>query len=65
VNNDLEPLAYTVKDAVRVLRLSERRIRDLVASGRLPARREGQKILIRRQDAEAYLNGLPADSEVA
>jgi len=65
MTNDLEPLAYTVKDAVKVLRRSERRIRELVASGALPHRREGRTILILHRDAVAYLEGLPEDVDVA
>jgi len=53
----LEPL-LTVDDVAKVLRLSLRTIRRLIAEGKLPVVRIGRAIRIRPQAVEAFLEGL-------
>ena len=52
-------LVYSIKEAAFASGLSPCLIRKRVNSGALPARREGARILILRDDLAAYLCGLP------
>jgi excisionase family DNA binding protein len=45
----LEPLAYTVKDAARVLGVSRGMLYELMATGELPSTKLGSRRLIRRE----------------
>ena len=45
----------TPEHAAEFLDCSRRRVYDLVESGRLPARRDGRRVLIARRSLEAYL----------
>lgn len=45
-----------VEDAAAHLACRPHRIYDLVASGRLPHRKEGRRVLFRRSELDAYLD---------
>jgi excisionase family DNA binding protein len=53
---DQEPLAYRIRDAARLLSLSERTVWQLIKSGELPARRIGRAILVTRTAIEEFLD---------
>jgi excisionase family DNA binding protein len=51
----IEPIVYDVPTAAQALRVSVHLIRKLVYNGALPAARVGDRVLIRRQDLDAFL----------
>ena len=51
----VEPIVYDVPTAAQALRVSVHLIRKLVYNGSLPAVRVGDRVLIRRQDLDAFL----------
>ena len=52
-------LSVSVDDAAAMLSLGRFKVYDLVNAGKIRARREGTRILIRIKDLEAYLDSLP------
>ena len=54
-----DPVLLTAGRTARRLDTSERHVRRLVASGRLPAVKLGGKVRIRPDDLETYVNDLP------
>ena len=48
----------TVADVARRLRCSERRVRGLIASGALPALRDGRNVRITPADVDTYVEAL-------
>lgn len=64
-HESLEPLAYDIPDACEVLRLSRSFIYEEIKRGRLRAVKCGRRTLIRRQDAEEYLDLLSREQEAA
>lgn len=54
-------VSLTVTDAARVTGLSEREIRDAYRSGELVVRYRGTRVVIRRDDLEQWINGLPTE----
>ncbi len=57
---DIPPVS-TKAEAMQILRLSERRIEELVRDGRLVAKYEGHKPLFLRPNLVAYLTALPEE----
>jgi excisionase family DNA binding protein len=56
----VEQIAYTVQQAARMIGRSERKIKDLIATGRLTAFQDGpRKIMITRAELERWVNSLP------
>jgi excisionase family DNA binding protein len=56
----VEQIAYNVPQAARMIGRSERRIKDLIATGRLTAYQDGpRKIMITRAELERWLSSLP------
>ena len=53
--NNPEPIAYNVNDACRVLGIGRTILYAEMKAGRLPAVKVGRRTLIRRADAEAWL----------
>ena len=55
-----EPLAFDVPTVARIIDRSDRKVRELIASGHLVARRlPGGRLLILRDDLLAFLRNLP------
>ena len=48
-----------VADAAEWLRCGKDRIYDLIALGRLHPRRDGRRVLLHRDDLDAYIEGRP------
>lgn len=48
-----------VTEAAERLRCSKDRIYDLIQLGKLQPRRDGRRVLLRRDDLDAYLEGRP------
>ena len=57
------PLTVSVDEAAAMLSLGRFKVYDLVNSGKIRARKEGTRILIRVTDLEAYLDSLPLVAE--
>ncbi len=59
--NPLEstPLGMTVADASRFTSLSQFEIRSAINANELPASRRGRRIVILRDDLEAFVRALP------
>ena len=55
----LTPLAYRPKDIATMLGISRSTVYQLIADGRLPARKLGAATVIRRCDLEAFLDAAP------
>jgi excisionase family DNA binding protein len=51
-----------VGDAAERLRCGKDRIYDLIALGKLNPRRDGRRVLLHRDDLDAYVEGRPARS---
>lgn len=49
----------TVAEMCATYRISKNRVFDEMKAGRLPAKRLGGRVLISREDAAAWWNGLP------
>jgi excisionase family DNA binding protein len=49
-----------VADAAEHLRCGKDRIYDLIALGKLSPRRDGRRVLLRREDLDAYIEGRAA-----
>lgn len=61
----VQTVARSVQGTAIYLGLGVSTVYKLVDQGRLPARREGRKLLILTSDADAYLASLPNYREVA
>ena len=55
----MKKLTYAVAEAASALGVSKSRIYGLVKDNKLPAVKDGTKILIRAEALEAYLDSLP------
>lgn len=52
-------LSVSVDEAANMLSLGRFKVYDLVNAGKIRARKEGSRILIRVTDLDAYLDSLP------
>lgn len=52
------PLAYTIKDAVKMTGMSRTRLYEELKSGRLTAKKAGRATLIPHESLQAWLNNL-------
>jgi excisionase family DNA binding protein len=59
----LAPLAYRVEQAALVVGLSKSKVWDLIAEGRIRARKEGAATLVLHDDLVSYLQALPPARE--
>lgn len=57
VSVDPSQLSYNLKQLGVVLGLTEWQCRTLIWEGKIPALKVGRNLLVRRADAEAYLQG--------
>ena len=55
VEQPLEPLAYTVADAIRVARIGQTKIFELIGTGRLASSKVGRKRLIHADSLRALI----------
>ncbi len=53
-NEDFE--IFNVMEAAKFLKISPSMVKYLVYQGKLPAKRIGRRILLRRRDLRAYIN---------
>lgn len=53
----LEPLAYSISEACRVSSLGRTRLYQLIAEGRLEARKIGKRTLVPAASLRALING--------
>ncbi|HYY73155.1 MAG TPA: hypothetical protein VE778_06140 [Candidatus Bathyarchaeia archaeon] len=56
---DPSQTAYNTRQAAVYLGLTCWQVRTAIWTGKLPAKRVGRDLIIRRADADAYLAGLP------
>lgn len=56
-NSDLQPLAYSVAEAIRVSSIGKTRLYALIKEGRLEARKIGKRTLIPASSLRALING--------
>lgn len=54
-NNGLQPLAYSVRDAARVMSLGTTRIKQLIALGEIRASKVGKRTLVDAQSLRDLL----------
>ena len=59
MNDSQLKLVYSIDEAAEAMGLSTVHLRRRVRTGLLPARKEGARILILKQDLHDYLAGLP------
>jgi excisionase family DNA binding protein len=55
IKERMKPLAVGVPDAAAAVGISERGMRGLIASGKVPATRIGGRVLVRTKDLEELL----------
>lgn len=53
------PMLYSVASAATALSVAARTIRNYIDQGNIPALRVGARVLIRREDLEAFIDSLP------
>lgn len=61
--HDTLPLAYSVADAARALGIGRTQLYAEIREGRLRAIKRGRRTLIRRRDAEAWLDRLADEQQ--
>lgn len=54
----MEPLAYTMKEAVEVSRISRTKLYEAIGSGNLKVIKSGRRTLIRADELKSFLNRL-------
>lgn len=59
------PVSYDLAGATRAVGVSERTLRDAIATGDLVAHYIGRKPLIRRADLDAWVRALPTERRTA
>ena len=52
-------LAYSLPEASKALGLSVGMVRKIIRSGKLPARKAGERVLVLATDLKAYVEALP------
>ena len=57
LQTDLEPLAYSIADAIRVSSIGKTRLYALIKEGRLEARKIGKRTLIPANSLRALIEG--------
>lgn len=57
LNTELEPLAYSIADAIRVSSIGKTRLYALIKEGRLEARKIGKRTLIPAASLRALIDG--------
>ncbi len=55
----------SIREAAAILQKSQRTVRHMAQTGRIPARRIGSRWLLKREDVVAIRDGKPVDEEVA
>ncbi len=65
MSDKVQHAARSVQSTAVYLGIGISTVYKLVDQGKIPARREGRKLLILTSDADAYLASLPAYREVA
>jgi len=60
--SELQKLAYSIADAVKVTGVGRSRLYELIKSGDIPTRKCGARTLIRHQDLQAFIDALPNPS---
>ena len=65
MRDSVQPVARSVQGTAVYLGIGISTVYKLVDLGKIPARREGRKLLILGSDADAYLASLPSYREVA
>ncbi len=65
MRDSVQPVARSVQGTAVYLGIGISTVYKLVDLGKIPARREGRKLLILVSDADAYLASLPSYREVA
>ena len=63
--DNVQPAARSVQGTAVYLGIGISTLYKLLDQGKIPARREGRKLLILTSDADAYLATLPTYREVA
>ena len=61
----MDPLAFTIPEAVAISRVSRSEIYAALQRGDLVARKRGRRTLILRHDLELFMTGLPTYKAVA
>lgn len=54
-----DKIGLTLDEVCGVSGIGMTSVRELIASGQLPARQIGKRLIIRRQDVDEFLQGLP------
>ena len=61
--NTEKKLAYSIAEACAAMGIGRTKLYDLIAAGKLVARKDGGRTLILAEDMAAYLRALPAIRE--
>ncbi|MFM5924583.1 MAG: helix-turn-helix domain-containing protein [Novosphingobium sp.] len=65
MQNQIEPLADTIKVAAARLGICRAQIYNEIAAGRIMARKAGRRTLIERTEQERWLTSLPLKASAA
>ena len=57
--SEFQPLAYSIPEAVRATGLGRTSLYELIATGRIEARKAGKRTLIPAESLRAFLAALP------
>jgi excisionase family DNA binding protein len=55
---DIRKRAYSITEAQEALSFGRTKLRTLIQSGELPARKHGGRVVVLAEDLEAFLQGL-------
>jgi excisionase family DNA binding protein len=56
----MEPIAYTIEDAAKVVGIGRTKLYEAIKKGELPYKKLGRRTLILAADLRGWLDGLPS-----
>jgi excisionase family DNA binding protein len=56
----MEPIAYTIRDAAKVVGIGRTKLYEAIKKGELPYKKLGRRTLILAADLRGWLDGLPS-----
>lgn len=60
IPNEPRPLAVSINEASRMLGIGRTKLHELIAAGKLPARKLGSRTVVLASGIESFLASLPA-----
>ena len=58
---EVDRISYTIQQAAQATGLSESEVRQAYRDGEFTVHHRGKRVLIRRDDLDAWVNGMPTE----